>query len=89
MVSLPPTGKDEKQDDFNSMVRYDELLIHTLCPLPQLYGVTAQTARRQAMSVRQMGPAWPPHITSRGRSNTYAFASTGTTWSLLDNLSTV
>lgn len=36
-----------------------------------------------------MAPVWPPHIISRGRSNTYASASTGMTWFPPDNLSTV
>uniref|UniRef100_A0A8D3DF84 receptor protein serine/threonine kinase n=1 Tax=Scophthalmus maximus TaxID=52904 RepID=A0A8D3DF84_SCOMX len=43
--------------------------------------VTAQTVRRPAMSARQTAPAWPPHTTSRGRSNMFASVSTGTTWS--------
>lgn len=41
------------------------------------------------MSARQMALAWPPHTSSRGRSNTYASVLTGTIWSPLDNPSTV
>ncbi len=89
---MPPAGQtvEEKFEDFNLRVLSEELfLINSLGPSPQRYVVTAQIVRRQAMSARQMAPAWPPHTTLRGRSNTYASVLTGTTWSLQDNPSTV
>ena len=61
------------------VISINERLLFLTCPLSlspsQPCGVTAPHVRRQALSARQRGHAWPPSTSARGRRSTFASAS--------------